>query len=182
MRPPPFSMVHFWCVCACFRRFYTQVSLGNLTGLWLCSLICNRLHFVFWHLAIGTSIYSSFAIGLDKTAHPFLTMCINEPWPCHRLEIFLPCTILGRSWSLQTKNIPQELQLFWPSHLAIPVRFCESHGNLYGFCLLSTSTSGTKSFLLPNISRLLPCSVVTRYLFDKKCVFGKVMMRWSDHA
>lgn len=72
------------------------------------------MHCPFWHLSIETSInffsslsYRSFSVGLDYTGHVHQwALVTHEPVAVFS---FLE-SLFGRSWPLQTWNIPQGLQ------------------------------------------------------------------------
>ena len=100
---PPFSIFSMLTCLLLARSVRTGVSMGTLSGLWLCILIHNKLmHCVFWYLSIRTSInfFSnlkniSSSVGSDHTARPLLPTCINEPWPPMTLSLVHHCSFLG---------------------------------------------------------------------------------------
>ena len=115
-----------------------RVSMGTLTSLQLCSPICNKLWctvysdtFLSEPALTSSANWATVAHQLDWTTwaslrSPWASVSPGRPWPCHQFsEIFLPWTTFDRYWPLQTRNTPQELQLWrcldpvvWPFFLA----------------------------------------------------------------
>ena len=113
-----------------------RVSMGTLTSLQLCSPICNKLWctvysdtFLSEPALTSSAIWATVARLLDRTTRaslrfPRASMSLGHE-PVASSPLFLLWTTFDRYWPLQTRNTPQELQLWrcldpvvWPFFLA----------------------------------------------------------------
>ena len=99
------SVVQFWCSQAHFQQ-WTGVSMGTLTGLWLCSPIHNkRLCTVYSDTflsepAFTSAIWATVAhlLARNHMGQPSLPTCIDKPWLPMTLSPFHHCCSFDHFW------------------------------------------------------------------------------------